>query len=82
MKNLELQMANLPTLYNHQLQEIAIIMYKVKNNISPTYISEGLFTSNTSRYDLINSDCNIPRFNTITHGKLGTHYLVKTVQRL
>ena len=58
-------------------------MYNVKNNISQTYIPEGLFTSNTSRYALINSDFeNIPRFNTITHGKLGTHYLVKTERRL
>ena len=32
-------MARLSTLHNRQLQDIAILMYKVKNNMCPTYIS-------------------------------------------
>ena len=73
-----LRMANLPTLYNRRLQEIAIIMYKVKYNIAPSYISD-LFTISTSRYALRNSDFTIPRFNTVTHGKHTIRYLGPTI---
>ena len=41
----------LPTLTNRRLQEIAIIMYKVQINISPTYRAN-LFITNTRRYAL------------------------------
>ena len=32
-------MAGISTLHNRRLQDIAILMYKVKNNMCPTYIS-------------------------------------------
>ena len=35
-------------------------MYKVKNYLSPEYISE-LFSKSNTRYDLRNADFNIPK---------------------
>ena len=35
-----LQLAKLPTLKNRRLQDIAILMYKVKNELCPSYIKE------------------------------------------
>ena len=35
-----LKMAKLPTLYNRRLQDIAILMYKIKHNQCPKYISD------------------------------------------
>ena len=73
-----LQMAELPTLRNRRLQEIAVIMYRVKNGISPAYIAD-LFASNPSRYALGNSDFIVPRFNTVKHGKHSIRYLGPTL---
>ena len=73
-----LQMAELPTLRNRRLQEIAVIMYRVKNSISPAYIAD-LFASNPSRYALGNSDFIVPRFNTAKHGKHSIRYLGPTL---
>ena len=53
---------------SRRLQDIAILMYKVKNDLVPSYISE-IFTQKGTRYDLRNSDFEIPRFNTIRYGK-------------
>ena len=61
-------MAKLTTLGNHPLQEIAIIMYKVRNNIAPSYIAK-LFTKNVSRYALRNADFTKPEFSKMTHAK-------------
>ena len=47
-----LKRAKLPTLHNRRLQDIAILMYKVKNDLVPSYISE-IFTRNVTRYNLI-----------------------------
>ena len=49
-------------------QDIAILMYKVRNDLVPSYISE-MFTRKGTRYNLRNSDFEIPRFNTIRYGK-------------
>ena len=38
-----LKRAKLPTLHNRRLQDIAILMYKVKNDLVPSYIYE-IFT--------------------------------------
>ena len=35
-----LKKATLPTLHNRRLQDLAILMFKVKNGMSPGYISE------------------------------------------
>ena len=65
--------AKLPTLHNRRLQGIAILIYKVKNNLVPSYISE-IFTRKGTRYNLRNSDFEIPRFNTIRCGKQTLRY--------
>ena len=59
-----LDMANLSTLQNRRLQDIAILMYKVKNNLSPNYICS-LFQIPQLKYTLRNNDFGIPRFNTV-----------------
>ena len=56
-------MAGLSTLQNLRLQDIAILMYKIKNNVCPTYIST-LFEQPAIKYKLYNHDFTIPRFNT------------------
>ena len=58
--------AKLPTPHSRRLQDIAILMYKVKNDLVPSYISE-IFTRKSPRYNLRNSDFEIPRFNTIRY---------------
>ena len=68
-----LKRAKLPTLHNRRLQDIAILMYKVKNDLVPSYISE-IFTRKGTRYNLRNSDFEIPRFNTIRYGKHTLRY--------
>ena len=63
-----LSTAGLSTLHNQRLQDIAILMYKVKNNMCPTYIST-LFEQPAIKYKLYNHDFTIPRFNTVSFGK-------------
>ena len=71
-------MAKLPTLRNRRLQEIVTIMYKVKNNMSPSYIAN-FFTTNAGCHALKNSDFIIPRFNPTTYGKHSISYLGPTM---
>ena len=50
------------------MQDIAIIMYKVKYNICPPYIKD-IFKLDKPRYGLRNSgNFFIPRYNTTTYG--------------
>ena len=69
-----LSMAGLSTLHNRRLQDIAILMYKVKNNMCPTYIST-LFEQPAIKYKLRNHDFTIPRFNTVSFGKHSLRYM-------
>ena len=69
-----LDWAGLPTLTNHRLQEIAIIMYKVKFKLTPMYIQD-LFSINFTSYNLRVKEFCIPRFNFITYGKHSLRYL-------
>ena len=71
-------MAGLSTLHNRQLQDIAILMYKVKNNMSPTCIST-LIEQSTIKYKMRNHDFTIPRFNTVSFGKHSLRYMVPEV---
>ena len=66
--NTLLGMANLCTLQNRRLQDMATLMYKVKNNICPKYIAD-LFRRSDTKYALRNKEFVIPRFNTATYGK-------------
>ena len=58
-----LERAKLTTLHNRRLQDVAILTYKVKNNLVSSYISD-IFTRKDTSYNLRNSDYEIPRFNT------------------
>ena len=65
--------AKLPTLYNRRLQDIAVLMYKVKNNLSPPHITE-LFRRKEQRYELRNADFELPRFKSVRYGKHSLRY--------
>ena len=70
-----LERAKLPTLSNRRYQDVAILMYKVKNNLVPSYITI-FFVKNDNAYNLRNSnDFQIPRFNTITYGRHSIKYM-------
>ena len=69
-----LKQASLPTLANRRLQDIAILMYKVKTGMAPASVAE-LFITNTCTYFLRNSDFIIPRYNTVCYGKHSIRFL-------
>ena len=59
-----------------RLQDILILMYKVKNGLTPKYISH-LFQANSEdrTHNLRNSDFSLPRYNTVTYGKHSIGFL-------
>ena len=69
-----LSMAGQSTLHNRRLQDITILMYKVKNNMCTTYIST-LFEQPAIKYELRNHVFTIPRFNTVSFGKHSFRYM-------
>ena len=73
-----LSKAKWPTLYNHRLQDVATLMFKVKHGICPTYISD-LFNQQRNQDSLRNSDFVIPCFNAVTCGKHSIKYLGATL---
>jgi len=60
--------AKLQTLANRRLQDICILMYKVKHRLCPNSICN-IFNENTSAYNLRQSDFSTPRYNTVTYGE-------------
>ena len=66
--------AKLPTLYNRRLQDICILMYKVKQNLCPRIICD-MFLTNSHTYNLRQKDFCQSSFNTVTHGKHSVRYL-------
>ena len=69
-----LKRAELSTLMNRRLQDICILMYKVKHKLRPTYICH-IFNDHNSSYVLRQSDFSIPSYNTVTYGKHSLCYL-------
>ena len=69
-----LSKANLPSLVNRRLQDMLILMYKVKNLLAPEHICD-IFYKQFKNYDLRSSDFLIPRFNTTNFGKHSIRYL-------
>ena len=64
-----LEKAKLTTLYNRRLQDIAIMMYKVKYKVLPSYVVD-IFEENEARYQLLNeNDFKVPRFQSVRYGK-------------
>eukprot|EP00794_Sanderia_malayensis_P004329 gene4329-4902_t len=68
-----LKRAKLPTLQNRRIQDIAILMYKVKHELVPEYISK-LFEMPNQHYALRNNDFVIPRYRTVMNGKHSIRY--------
>ena len=54
-----LQRAKLPNLLNRRLQDICILMYKVKYKLCPSNICN-IFKENSSKYNLRQSDFATP----------------------
>ena len=51
-------------------------MFKVKNGLTPKYISDLFQVNNENRrYNLRNSDFRLPRYNTVTYGKHSIGFL-------
>ena len=67
-------MAGLSTLHNRRIQDIAVLMYKVKNNMCPKYIGS-VFEQPAIKYKLHNHDFTIPRVNTVSFGKDLVRYM-------
>ena len=65
--------ANLPLLYNRRIQDVLILMYKVKFKLLPQRILD-LFTLSTSPYNTRYADFIFPRFSTVTFGKHSLRY--------
>ena len=66
--------AKLPSLYNRRLQDICILMYKVKHSLCPRTICD-MFPTNSHAYNLRQKDFYQPSFNTVTQGKHSIRYL-------
>ena len=69
-----LEWAKLPSLENRRLQDILILMYKVKHNLVPKTVID-IFPISNSNYNLRNKDLSIPRANTTKYGKHSIRYL-------
>ncbi len=66
--------AKLPYLHNWRLQDIAILMFKLKNGLAPDYIM-GLFRHSNKCYCLRNADFDLPRFSSFRYEKHSIRYL-------
>ena len=69
-----LKKANLKSLYERRLQDIACLMFKVKHDLCPPNV-KNLFSLKSSTYNLRSADFHIPRFNTVTYGKHSLRYI-------
>ena len=67
-------MTKLCTLKNRTIQDRAIFMYKVRNNLCPRCITR-LFQNSDTTYNLRSNDYAIPRFNTVTFDKHSLTYM-------
>ena len=68
-----LNRANLPSLQNRRLQDLATLMYKVKYGLVPSNVVD-IFSVKSSKYHLRNMDFHLPRFNSVRYGKHSTRY--------
>ena len=65
----------MPTLLNRRLQDICVLMYKVKHTKMCSEAITNIFKPRDSCYSLRNSDFLLPRFNTVSFGKHSLRYL-------
>ena len=68
-----LEKGRLSSLENRRLQDIIILMYKVKNSLAPEHVCN-MFFQQDKHYNL-RSDFPVPRYNTIKYGKHSIRYL-------
>ena len=69
-----LKWADIPSLENRRLQDILILMYKVKYNLVPKSISD-IFYNYDKKYNLRNADFPIPRYSTVSFARHSIRYL-------
>ena len=69
-----LDRAKLPSLLNRRLQDIFILMYKVKYRLVPDLIY-GIFSTKSCKYSFRNQNFDIPRFNSVLYGNHSLRYL-------
>ena len=69
-----LDRAKLPTLLNRRLQDIVILMYKVKYRLVPDFICD-IYSPKSCKYNLRNQNVYMPRFNSVLYGKHSLRYL-------
>ena len=69
-----LDRAKLPSLLNTRLQDIVILMYKVKYRLVPDFICD-IFSTKSCKYNFRNQNFDIPRFNSVLYGKHSLRYL-------
>ena len=65
--------AKLPALYNRRLQDIAILMYKIKYRMAHRCVSE-LFTIKSRHQSLRNCDFELPSFHIVAGGRQSLRY--------
>ena len=72
-----LKQANLTTLNNRRLQDIAILMFKAKNKLLPKYLQDLFITQEVEnrRCILRNSHLTMSPFKTVKYGKHSLKYL-------
>ena len=70
-----LNRANLPSLQNRRLQDLATLMYKVKYGLVPSNLVV-IFSVKSSKYHSRNMDFHLPRFNSVSYGKHSIRYSV------
>ena len=80
-----LKKGRLSSLENRRLQDILILMYKVKNSLAPEHVCK-IFFQQDKHYNL-RSDFPVPSYNTVKYGRhsiryLGPHISVKISQEL
>ena len=65
--------ANLPSLQNRRLQDLATLMYKVKYGLVPSNVVD-IFSVKSSKYHLRNMDFHLPKFNSVRYGEHSIRY--------
>ena len=68
-----LKKGRLSSLENRRLQDILILMYKVKNSLAPEHVCK-IFFQQDKHYNL-RSDFPIPSYNTVKYGRHSIRYL-------
>ena len=69
-----LDRAKLPSLLNRRLQDIVILMYKVKYGLVPDFICD-IFSTKSCKCNFRNQNFDILRFNSVLYGKHSLRYL-------